>query len=130
MLNNRLLDFTAFRQICLAWKSVKLVQLTFASLQPMILVDFHDSRVDASVYVILVARSLPSEIESIGKFHVTCTLVDAAGLYLIILVYSVICMFAVSAVPGERVLCSCFDIPAFVTPAYGRTVGCGRFTNY
>ena len=28
MLNNRLLDFTAFRQICQAWKSVKLVQLT------------------------------------------------------------------------------------------------------
>ena len=33
MLNNRLVDYTAFRQICLAWKSVKLVQLTFASLQ-------------------------------------------------------------------------------------------------
>ena len=27
MLNNRLVDYTAFRQICLAWKSVKLVQL-------------------------------------------------------------------------------------------------------
>ena len=55
MLNNRLLGFTAFRQICLAWKSVKVMQLTFASLQPMILVDFHDSRVDASVYIVLVA---------------------------------------------------------------------------
>ena len=55
MLNNRLLDFTAFRQICLAWKSVKLVQLTFASLQPMILVNFHDSRVDGAVYIVFVA---------------------------------------------------------------------------
>ena len=96
----------------------------------MILVGFHDSRVDASVYIVLVARSLPSEIESIGKFHVTCTLVDAAGLYLIILVYSVICMFAVSAVSGERVLCSCFDIQAIMTPDYGRTIRRGRFRNY
>jgi hypothetical protein len=55
MLNNRLVDYTAFRQICLAWKSVKVVQLTFASLQLMILVDFHDSRVDGAVYIVFVA---------------------------------------------------------------------------
>ena len=71
MLNNRLVDYTAFRQICQAWKSVKVVQLTFASLQPMILVGFHDSRVDASVYVVLVARSLPSEIDASGVLDPT-----------------------------------------------------------
>ena len=117
MLNNRLVDYTAFRQICLAWKSVKLVQLTFASLQPMILVGFHDSRVDASVYVVLVARSLPSEIESIGKFHVTCTLVDAAGSFLRELIYTDRRIFRIAGMFGKWTICTCFCQPVlFVKP--------------
>ena len=55
------------------------MQLTFASLQPMILVGFHDSRVDASVYIVLVARSLATKIEGISHLHISRLLVDAAG---------------------------------------------------
>ena len=63
-----------------------------------------------------------AEVKGIRYFDISGTLIDSTGLYPAVVVYTKIGIFPITVMLGERVFCTGFYVPAFVTPTDGSSI--------
>ena len=68
-----------------------------------------------------------AEVKGIRYFDISGTLIDSTGLYPAVVVYTKIGIFPITVMLGERVFCTGFYVPAFVTPTDGSSIREKRF---
>ena len=68
-----------------------------------------------------------AEVKGIRYFDISGTLIDSTGLYPAVVVYTKIGIFPITVMLGERVFCTGFYVPAFVTPTDGSSINGGIF---
>lgn len=69
-----------------------------------------------------------AEVKGIRYFDISGTLIDSTGLYPAVVVYTKIGIFPITVMLGERVFCTGFYVPAFVTPTDGSSINGGIFS--